>query len=70
MKNRNNLHLQHGSALLIADVQNDVQPGASLAVPMSDEIVPVFNLYLNTFSVLPIFITRNWYPVQHCSFGA
>lgn len=70
MNNQNDLHLQPGDALLIVDVQNDFLPGGSLAVPMSDEIVPVLNRYLNIFSALPVFATRDWHPVQHCSFRA
>lgn len=70
MNNQNNLHPQSGDALLIVDVQNDFLPGGSLAVPMSDEIVPVLNRYLKIFSALPVFATRDWHPVQHCSFRA
>ncbi len=70
MKNPNDLHPQPGDALLIVDVQNDFLPGGSLAVPMSDEIVPVLNRYLNILSALPVFATRDWHPVQHCSFRA
>ena len=68
MKIQNNLHPQPGDALLIVDVQNDFLPGGSLAVPKSDEIVPVLNRYLNIFSALPVFATRDWHPLQHCSF--
>ena len=70
MKNSNDLYPQPNDALLIVDVQNDFLPGGSLAVPKSDEIVPVLNRYLNIFSALPVFATRDWHPLQHCSFRA
>ena len=61
-----------GDALLIVDVQNDFLPGGSLAVPRGDEVVAVLNHYLDTFAMqnLPVYATRDWHPVQHCSFRA
>ncbi len=68
--NRNDLHLETGDALLIVDVQNDFLPGGSLAVPGGDEVIPVFNKYLELFKAkgLPVFVTRDWHPKDHCSF--
>lgn len=57
-----------GDALLIVDVQNDFLPGGSLAVPRGDEVVAVLNRYLQIFSALPIYATRDWHPERHCSF--
>ena len=59
-------------ALIVVDVQNDFLPGGSLAVPSGDEVIPVLNRYLAAFELeeLPIFATRDWHPLNHCSFHA
>jgi nicotinamidase/pyrazinamidase len=59
-------------ALIVVDVQNDFLPGGSLAVPHGDEVIPVLNRYLAAFELetLPIFATRDWHPLNHCSFLA
>lgn len=61
-----------GDALLIIDVQNDFLPGGSLAVSRGDEVVPVVNRCLALFVKLklPIYASRDWHPVDHCSFRA
>jgi nicotinamidase/pyrazinamidase len=61
-----------GDALLVVDVQNDFLPGGSLAVPRGDEVVPVLNRCLSLFTEkeLPIYASRDWHPVNHCSFKA
>jgi nicotinamidase/pyrazinamidase len=61
-----------GDALLVVDVQNDFLPGGSLAVQQGDEVVPVLNRCLALFSKkeLPIYASRDWHPVNHCSFHA
>ena len=66
------MSLQTGDALLVVDVQNDFLPGGSLAVPGGDEVIPVLNHYLATFEAhrLPVFATRDWHPLDHCSFHA
>lgn len=63
---------QNGDALIVVDVQNDFLPGGSLAVPDGDMVVPVLNFYLAEFSAreLPVYATRDWHPVNHCSFKA
>ncbi len=65
-----NLDMQ--SALLIEDLQRDFMPGGSLAVPKSDEVVPVLNRYLALARSkgLPVFASRDWHPGNHCSFRA
>jgi nicotinamidase/pyrazinamidase len=59
-----------GDALVIVDVQYDFLPGGALAVPSSNEILPVLNGYIQIFEKrrLPIYMTRDWHPVNHCSF--
>ncbi len=59
-----------GDALVIVDVQNDFLPGGALAVPRSNEILPVINRYIAAFERrgLPIYMTRDWHPPDHCSF--
>ena len=62
--------LTHADALLIADVQNDFLPGGALGISGGDEILPVLLSYIRRFQSegLPIFLTRDWHPVDHCSF--
>jgi nicotinamidase/pyrazinamidase len=59
-----------GDALVVVDVQNDFLPGGALAVPQGDEILPVLNNYIAVFEkrALPIYVTRDWHPPNHCSF--
>lgn len=66
------IELQNDDALIVVDVQNDFLPGGSLAVPHGDEVVPVLNRYLAAFTArqLPVYATRDWHPVNHCSFKA
>jgi nicotinamidase/pyrazinamidase len=67
---RNTIEPAQGDALVIVDVQNDFLPGGALAVPESDEILPVVNSYIAAFEKrrLPIYMTRDWHPPDHCSF--
>jgi nicotinamidase/pyrazinamidase len=59
-----------GDALLVVDVQNDFLPGGALAVPDGDAVVPVLNRYIQAFADhdLPVFLSRDWHPENHCSF--
>lgn len=59
-----------GDALLIVDMQNDFLPGGSLAVPGSEQIIPVLNRYIEKFNAHgnPIYLTRDWHPPDHFSF--
>lgn len=64
--------LRPDDALVLIDVQNDFLPGGARAVPRADEIIPVLNAYLARFARrrLPVFATRDWHPLNHCSFHA
>ena len=61
---------QTGDALLIADIQNDFLPGGALGVKGGDEILSSLHGYLARFQAagLPIFLSRDWHPPDHCSF--
>jgi nicotinamidase/pyrazinamidase len=62
--------LKKGDALLVVDVQKDFLPGGSLEVPEGDQVVSVFNGYIEFFEDkgLPVYATRDWHPAGHCSF--
>jgi nicotinamidase/pyrazinamidase len=66
------LRLVDGDGLLIIDVQNDFLPGGSLAVPHGKEVIQPLNDYIAAFvaSSFPIVASRDWHPVDHCSFRA
>lgn len=66
MKNRT----QMGDALLIIDAQKDFFPDGALPVPQGDEIIPIVNEWIQACQEknLPIFASRDWHPVNHCSF--
>ena len=57
-------------ALLVADIQNDFLPGGALGISGGNEIIPVLQSYIHRFhsKSLPIFLTRDWHPPNHCSF--
>jgi len=65
-----NSTLQASDAVVVADVQVDFLPGGALGVPDGDEIIPVLNRCLRYFHKrgLPIYVTRDWHPPDHCSF--
>ncbi len=65
------IKLHRHDALLIVDVQNDFLPGGSLAVVGAEAIIPVLNRYIDFFTLrsLPVFASRDWHPVRHCSFS-
>jgi len=62
--------LTASDALLVADIQNDFLPGGSLGIGGGDTIIPVLLSYVRRFHSrqLPIFLTRDWHPPDHCSF--
>lgn len=64
------IKLQATDALVVADVQVDFLPGGALGVPDGDEVIPVLNRCLARFREqgLPIYVTRDWHPPNHCSF--
>lgn len=62
--------LKAGDALVIADIQNDFLPGGALGIHGGDAIIPVVIEYIARFHSrgLPIFLSRDWHPPNHCSF--
>jgi len=54
----------------VVDMQNDFFPGGRLAAAGGNEIIRVLNRYLAYFAAhqLPVFATRDWHPLSHCSF--
>ena len=64
------LRPQEGDALLIIDPQNDFLPKGGLPIPSGDKIIPVLNQLFKLFeqTSLPVFVTRDWHPHNHCSF--
>lgn len=57
-------------ALIIADIQNDFLPDGALGIRGGDEIIPILLHYVRRFHSrgLPMFLTRDWHPPNHCSF--
>ena len=66
------LKLRHGDALIVVDVQRDFLPGGSLAVPEGDAVIAPLNDYIRAFESrdLPVIFTRDWHPIDHCSFSS
>jgi nicotinamidase/pyrazinamidase len=62
--------LRPHDALLIADIQDDFLPGGALGIRGGDAVVPVLMTYVRHFEArrLPVFVTRDWHPPNHCSF--
>ena len=62
--------LKADDALLIADIQNDFLPGGALGISGGDVIIPALLTYIHRFHAraLPIFLSRDWHPPNHCSF--
>ncbi len=56
--------------MIVVDVQNDFLPGGALGIAGGDRIVPILAAYMTRFQArgLPIFVTRDWHPPDHCSF--
>jgi nicotinamidase/pyrazinamidase len=54
--------------LLVVDVQNDFCPGGKLAVPRSDEVVPLVNRLAKRFA--NVVLTQDWHPTGHGSFAS
>lgn len=63
---------QRGDALIVVDVQNDFLPGGMLAVPEGDQVIAPLNRCMELFQGrgLPVYVTRDWHPANHCSFQA
>jgi nicotinamidase/pyrazinamidase len=62
--------LKAHDALLLADVQTDFLPGGALGIKDGDQVLPILQRYLEQFQAhgLPIVLTRDWHPPNHCSF--
>jgi len=62
--------LNSDDALIIVDVQQDFLPGGALAIRDGDLVIEPLNGYIKWFEQrgLPIFVTRDWHPIDHCSF--
>lgn len=58
------------SGLLIVDLQNDFCPGGALPAREGHRIIAPVNKLLAAFKErnLPIILTRDWHPNDHCSF--
>lgn len=59
-----------GDALLLVDLQNDFLPGGALGIAGGDATIPVANRLAAIFHGrgLPVFLSRDWHPPDHCSF--
>jgi len=64
--------LEAGDALIVVDVQNDFLPGGALAVSDGDAVLEPLNRAIALFRdrSLPVFLSRDWHPPEHCSFEA
>jgi len=54
--------------LVLVDIQNDFLPGAALAIPKGDEIIPVVNKLQQYFDL--VVATQDWHPSNHKSFAS
>lgn len=70
MQTAQTVHLKQGDALLVIDIQNCFLPGGALGVPGGDEVVAPLNRAIAAFTRrgLPVFVSRDWHPANHCSF--
>ena len=66
------LALTDRDALLVVDVQRDFLPGGALAVPDGGRVIAPLNAAIALFTAAgqPVFASRDWHPVDHCSFAA
>jgi nicotinamidase/pyrazinamidase len=55
-------------ALLLIDLQNDFLPGGALAVPGSDEIIPIANRVMPRYGL--VVASQDWHPNNHLSFAS
>lgn len=70
MQATDELKLEAGDALLLVDVQQDFLPGGHLGVTDGDQVVAPLNRMIELFGArgLPVVATRDWHPLNHCSF--
>lgn len=68
----NELTPRRGDALLIADIQRDFLPGGALGVARGDGVIAPVNHAIECFHSLglPVIVSRDWHPPDHCSFKA
>lgn len=66
----NPIVLTPADALIIVDLQNDFLPGGALGVPQGNEVVVPIQQLIDLYQSngLPIYASRDWHPVGHCSF--
>lgn len=57
-------------ALIIVDVQRDFLPGGPFAVPEGDEVLDAIAEIVTERAPDLVIATRDWHPVDHCSFVA
>jgi nicotinamidase/pyrazinamidase len=60
------------SAIIVVDMQDDfVLPGAPLAVPGAQDLIPRINKTVQKFirAQQKIALTMDWHPADHCSFS-
>lgn len=64
------IEIRDTDALIVVDPQVDFFPGGALPAPGGDGILPTVNRCLHRFAELdlPVVITRDWHPPDHCSF--
>jgi len=55
-------------ALILIDIQNDFLPGGSLEVAKGDEIIPLINELIPSYSL--VVATQDWHPKDHQSFAS
>jgi len=62
--------LTPADALIVVDLQNDFLPGGALGVPQGEEVVAPIQQLIDLYQShgLPIYASRDWHPVGHCSF--
>jgi nicotinamidase/pyrazinamidase len=62
--------LRSDDALVVADIQSDFLPGGALGISGGNDVLPALEEYIRRFHArgLPIFLTRDWHPSNHCSF--
>lgn len=62
--------LERGDVLIVTDMQNCFLPGGSLPVESGYSIVDSLNRAMDIFAAaaLPVILTRDWHPPDHCSF--
>jgi len=65
------IHLDQADALLIIDLQVDFLPGGALGVASGHEVLAPINHLIELFREqgLPIVASRDWHPMDHCSFA-